>query len=278
MTTAGRHPAPDRLSALWAAWRPSARRLAVTVRPALLPHLRAVDRDQVDDLPATLALSGFRVTPSAVTAALAAGGTRAHAEGWPGPVPTPIADPAGARRGVDAAALAALDGWVAALTGSRLATLAMLQGTPPADVLPTAAPALREALVGPAIAAGLVPAMRAEGPRRHSLPGAPDPEEIAACLARLWECAEREPAWDVRAALLHLGVLWIRPWPGANGRAARLLLNTLRAAAGHRWLVIPPARAGVYTAAVEAARDAGDAEPFCRLVHACSARSSRPPA
>jgi len=183
-----------------------------------------------------------------------------------------------ARRGVAAAALAALDGWTAALVESRLATLALLQGMPPGEILPGAVGHWRKVLTHPAVAAGLVPAARGAGLRRHPLANGPEPEEIPGCLTRLWSLAATEPAWDVRAVLLHLAVCWIQPWPGANGRVARLALNTLRIAAGHRWLSIPAARVDEYAAAVAAALSEGDAGPFCTIVHSCSAHSSRPPA
>jgi hypothetical protein len=272
-------PAPaDRLTALWMGWRPVVRRLALTVRPPLLPHLRAVDRAQAVDIAPTLALSGFRVTGPAVAAALARAGTRAHEAGWPGPLPPPVADPVSARSGVSAAALAALDGWVAALGESRVAILALLQGDRPDTFLPAAVPAWREVMTRPAVAAGLVPSARSRGLRRHELPGAPGPSALATCLARMWSLAAEEPGWDVRAALLHLAVLWIRPWPGANARVARLLLNTQRAAAGHPWLLIPATAAKTYHAGVSAALTQGDAGLFSDLLHACSAHGSRPPA
>ena len=82
----------------------------------------------------------------------------------------------------------------------------------------------------------------------------------------MWELAAAEAAWDLRALLLHLAVLWIRPWPAANGRLARLLLNTLRSAAGHRWLTVPPAERRRYAEACAAACATGDAAPFAALV------------
>ena len=265
-------PGPDQLSALWERWRPELLPLATTVRPALLPHLRAIDHDQSVDIPFSLALSGYLVPQRAVDSAVGSAGCEAQLEGWPA---APVAaDPAPtiSRAGVDAGALAALDGWVAALVAGRVAMLNLLQGSPPGELLPVAVSAWHEALVRPAVAAGLVPAIRAAGPRLFHREGAPSPVRVDACVQRMWELAEAEPAWDVRALLLHLAVLWVRPWPGANGRLARLLLNTLRGAAGHPWLLIPPAHADAYGRACAAACVRGDSAPFARLVAVCAAR------
>ncbi len=139
-------------------------------------------------------------------------------------------------------------------------------------LLPAAATAWHAALTRPAVAAGLVPPVRAAGPRLFHRDDAPAPAAVRTCVTRMWELAAAEPAWDVRALLLHLAVLWIRPWPGANARLARLLLNTLRSAAGHRWLVIPATRRGTYLAACAAACRDGDARPFAGLVAAVAAR------
>ena len=265
-------PGPDQLSALWERWRPGLLPLAATARPALLPHLRAVDHDQTVDIPFSLALSGYAVPLRAVASVVGSAGCEAQLEGWPAAPAAPDPAPAISRAGVDAGALAALDGWVAALVAGRVAMLNLLQGSPPGELLPAAMPAWHEALVRPAVAAGLVPPSRAAGPRQFHLAGAPSPVRVDACVGRMWELAEAEPAWDVRALLLHLAVLWVRPRPGANGRLARLLLNTLRCAAGHPWLQIPPARADAYRQACAAACARGEAGPFARLVAACAAR------
>ena len=265
-------PGPDQLAELWERWRPELAPLAVTARPALLPHLRTIDQDQAVDIPFSLALSGYLVPVRAVASALGAAGCEAQLEGWPGAPAAPDPAPQTSRAGVEAGALAALDGWVAALMAGRIAILNLLQGAPPDTLLPVAVAAWHEALVRPAVAAGLVPAIRAAGPRLFHRDGAPAPQRIDACVARMWELAAAEPAWDLRALLLHLAVLWARPWPGANGRLARLLLNTLRAAGGHPWLSIPPAQADAYLQACTAACVRGDAAPFARLVRACTER------
>jgi len=266
-------PSPaDRLTALWDGWRPALRPLAATARPSLLPHLRDVDRDQTVDVPFTLALSGFAVPVRAVASALGNAGPEAHLEGWPAAIAPPDPRPTDSRAGVDAAALAALDGWAAALVEARVAILHLLQGADPDELLPTAVIDWHAALTRPAVAAGLVPPVRASGHRLFHREGAPAPAAVRTCLGRMWDLAAAEPAWDVRALLLHLAVLWIRPWPGANARLARLLLNTLRSAAGHRWLLIPASRREGYLAACATACTEGDARPFAGLVATVAAR------
>jgi hypothetical protein len=265
-------PGPDNLAAAWARWQPVLEPLGATARPSLLPHLRTADRDQAIDIPFSLGLSGFDVPVRAVASALGQAGTEAHLEGWPAAVPPPDPDPAASRRDVGNESLAALDGWVAGLVRSRITVMFLLQGAPTADVLPLAVQDWHAALVAPAIAAGLVPAIRAGGPRLFHAEGCPAPGDIPACLDRMWELAEDEPRWDVRGLLLHLAIQWVRPWPAANGRLARLLLNTLRVAAGHSWLTIPTDRAEDYVAACERALAPGDGGPWADLAAACATR------
>lgn len=263
---------PEDLHALWQQWQPQLAPLAATSRPSLLPHLRTVDRDQGVDVPFSLALSGFAVPVRAVASALGSAGTEAHLEGWPAAVAPPDPDPETSRRGVPGPALAALDGWVAGLVRSRIATMFLLQGMSTAEVLPLGIQDWHGALVAPAVAAGIVPAIRAGGPRLFHHDGAPAPAAIASCLDRMWQLAEDEPRWDVRALLLHLAILWIRPWPSANARLARLVLNTLRTAAGHAWLTVPTQRVEDYHAACRTALVDADAGPFADLAAACATR------
>ena len=96
------------------------------------------------------------------------------------------------------------------------------------------------------------------------------PAAAANLRSSIWSAAEQQPSWVARGVLLHLAVHRARPWPTGVGRTARLLMNTLVAAAGHRWLSIPAARRQEYDFTVAVALGTGDAGPFCRLLVSCA--------
>lgn len=205
-------------------------------RPALLPHLRAVDAAQQSDLPHTLALSGIPATDQDARTALTAAGPGAVAAGWPAPPP-----------GVEGRTENAIAGYAEALLEARLAILRLLQGARPETVLAQNLASWRNLMVGEEVAG---------------------PDDVLP--SSVWTAAEQQPSWAARGILLHLALWRARPWPSGTGRTARLVMNTLIAAAGHRWLVIPGTRRQEYDFTITVACDTGDARPFCHLLAACA--------
>jgi len=208
-------------------------------RPSLLPHLRAVDEAQEADATHTLALSGIAATSGAVRSALSAAGPRAVAAGWPAALP-------GAAT-VAARLNPALTGYAEALLEARLAMLLLLQGSAPETLLAQNLNSWRILITGEEVT-----------------------YEPNAVPSSIWSAAEGQSSWVARGILLHLALHRARPWSTGTGRTARLLMNTLVAAAGHPWLSIPGTRRNEYRATVDAALLTGDAAPFCRLLAACA--------
>jgi len=211
------------------------------VRPQLLPHLRTIDEAQISDAVRTLELDGFIFTLQQVLAAMVPGAPRVVDAGWPGPLPRPAV---GANV-PDGPHDTTLNDYADALCISRLTILELLQGAEAVTTLVAAYPRWRSCVAG-------------EAP---TTAGAPTKD-----LAVMWELAAQEENWGVRAALLHLAVWRLEASAPGVGRLARLVMNTVRAAAGHTWLSLPPDLDDDYRRAVTSALTHGDAGPWAQLL------------
>ena len=240
------------LTVLWPRWRDvlaEAPDLQRVVSPPLLPHLRSVDEAQLADTIQTLALDGSNFTRRQIRTALDSRALEVSAAGWPGPL-TPLEMGGQApERTTDVA----LGDYAHALSESRLTILELLQGAEAVATLAAVYPRWRRSC---------------DGERPVS-----DRSE-AADLAGMWDLTAREGNWNLRAALLHLAVWRLESPARGAGRLARLVMNTVRAAAGHSWLSIPMDRVDPYRHAVAAALDEGDARPWAHLLAALEPRST----
>jgi Fic family protein len=75
---------------------------------------------------------------------------------------------------------------------------------------------------------------------------------------------ESEPT--VRVVLGHFVFVYIHPYMDANGRMGRFLMNTMMAAGGYPWTIVPVDRREDYMAALEAASVGQNIEPFARFL------------
>jgi Fic family protein len=71
---------------------------------------------------------------------------------------------------------------------------------------------------------------------------------------------EQDPA--VRVVLGHFVFVYIHPYMDGNGRMARFLMNTMMAAGGYPWTVIPLSEPKAYMASLEQASVGEDIRPF----------------
>jgi len=76
--------------------------------------------------------------------------------------------------------------------------------------------------------------------------------------------AEEDPA--VRVVLGHFIFVYIHPYMDGNGRVARFLMNTMMAAGGYPWTVIPLSERHVYMTALEKASVGEDIAPFAAFL------------
>jgi Fic family protein len=70
----------------------------------------------------------------------------------------------------------------------------------------------------------------------------------------------------VRVILGHFIFVYIHPYMDGNGRMARFLMNTMMAAGGYPWTVIPLPERKAYMASLEKASGGEDIEPFADLL------------
>lgn len=75
---------------------------------------------------------------------------------------------------------------------------------------------------------------------------------------------ERDPA--VRVVLGHFVFVNIHPYVDGNGRMARFLMNTLLAAGGYPWTVVPVESRNDYMEALESASVEGNLVAFSQLI------------
>ncbi len=75
---------------------------------------------------------------------------------------------------------------------------------------------------------------------------------------------ERDPA--VRVVLGHFLFVYIHPYIDGNGRMARFLMNTMMAAGGYPWTVIPLPEQKAYMASLEKASVGEDIGPFAHFL------------
>ncbi|MGD9548345.1 MAG: Fic family protein [Candidatus Krumholzibacteriia bacterium] len=245
-------------------------------RPALVQHLAATADRMVDDTWHSLRLAGLGVDRELVRAlAERRQGATARSPLWP------AADPvARITRGetfaalpgdTDPVVLVSVQGHLDALDLARMMVLDLMQGAD-ADLSRDRLRRLYLVLMRPWAQAGLMPARSLRRYRERA--GAvfpadwipPAPRDVAPCLEALrgWHAARPCDA-AVRAAAVHLGLLWIQPWMRGNGRMARLVQNVLQAGAGQPWRTIPGDRRADYLAAAAAALQTGDCRGFCGL-------------
>jgi fido (protein-threonine AMPylation protein) len=73
-------------------------------------------------------------------------------------------------------------------------------------------------------------------------------------------CEETDPG--VRVVLGHFLLVYIHPYMDGNGRMGRFLMNTMTAAGGYPWTVVPMAERNAYMAALEEASVRENIAPF----------------
>lgn len=120
------------------------------------------------------------------------------------------------------------------------------------------------ALIAPEVAAGLRRPAELAGYRRgpvrirNSRHIPPRAEALGDLLPAFFDLltAESDPA--ARVVLGHFVFVYIHPYADGNGRIGRFLMNTMLAAGGWPWLVVPVERRDAYMAALERASVEGE--------------------
>lgn len=98
---------------------------------------------------------------------------------------------------------------------------------------------------------------------RHVPPAA---DQVGECMDTLFTLIANEPHPGVRATLGHLFYECIHPYMDGNGRTGRFLMNTLFAAGGYPWTIVPIERRDDYIGAMAKGSEEHDATALTQLL------------
>lgn len=127
-------------------------------------------------------------------------------------------------------------------------------------------------MFAPSVAAGLLRASDLAGYRngqvfiRNSMHVPLNKEAVRDAMPAFFELLSEEEHPAVRVALGHFIFVFIHPYMDGNGRIGRFLMNTMMAAAGYPWTVIPLSERATYMATLEKASVEEDIEPFASFL------------
>lgn len=129
-------------------------------------------------------------------------------------------------------------------------------------------------LFGPSVVAGILKPADLAGYRngpvyiRRSMHVPPSHEAVRELMPAFFELLQNEAAPAVRVVLGHFVFVYIHPYFDGNGRMGRLLMNTMLAAGGYPWTVVPVESRADYMAVLEAASVDQNIAPFARFLGA----------
>ena len=127
-------------------------------------------------------------------------------------------------------------------------------------------------MFAPSVAAGLLRASDLAGYRngqvfiRNSMHIPLNKEAVRDAMPAFFDLLRAEEHPAVRVALGHFIFVYIHPYMDGNGRMGRFLMNTMMAAAGYPWIVIPLSERKMYMAALEKASVEENIEPFAAFL------------
>lgn len=123
-------------------------------------------------------------------------------------------------------------------------------------------------LFAPSVSAGVIAPKDLAGYRngpvfiRQSRHVPPRCEAVRDLMPVFFQMLAAETSAAVRVVLGHFVFVNIHPYMDGNGRIGRFLMNTMLAAGGYPWLVIPVEKRDAYMASLETASVEGDIVPF----------------
>ena len=127
-------------------------------------------------------------------------------------------------------------------------------------------------MFAPSVAAGLLRASDLAGYRngqvfiRNSMHIPLNREAVRDSMPAFFDMLRAEEHPAVRVVLGHFIFVYIHPHMDGNGRMGRFLMNTMMAAAGYPWTVIPLSERKAYMAALEKASVEESIEPFAAFL------------
>ena len=203
-------------------------------------YLRHIDNLYTSDAYHSLSIEGYRVSPELIE--------RVKSGDW-----NPNQDK-GVREHRNAMAAR---GYWQAFQAVKLSVEKILDGANPGTI------ALQEhgnwyrELWAPSVTAGILRPGDLAGYRnghiyiRSSKHAPPNPEAVRVLMPALFELLEEETEAAVRVVLGHFFFVYIHPYMDGNGRIGRFLMNTMMAAGGYPWTIVPVQKRDGYMTALE---------------------------
>jgi hypothetical protein len=127
-------------------------------------------------------------------------------------------------------------------------------------------------LFAPSVAAGLLKPAGLAGYRngqvyiRKSMHVPLNREAVRDAMPAFFDLLREEPDAAVRVVLGHFMFVYIHPYMDGNGRVGRFLMNTMMAAGGYPWTVVPVNERNIYVNALEKASVGEDIGPFAEFL------------
>ena len=94
----------------------------------------------------------------------------------------------------------------------------------------------------------------------------PNIEAVRDLMPAFFDLLEQEEEPGVRVVLGHFIFVYIHPYMDGNGRIGRFLMNSMMAAAGYPWTIIPLDTRNDYMSALESASTDQNIKPFTRFI------------
>jgi len=251
-------PYVNRLRMMWAAMREPVLKNFPT--PPGLPknaasYLKRVDDLYTNDAYHSLSIEGYRVSTELIE--------RVRSGNW-----NPDTDKNDRE---NRNALAARGYWQA-FQAVKQSLESVLRGDNPGAVADRDHPDWYRELFGPSITAGILQPADLAGYRdgpvfiRRSMHVPPSRDAVRELMPAFFELLTNETEPAVRVVLGHFMFVYIHPYIDGNGRMGRFLMNTMMAAGGYPWTIIPVERRDDYMNALEAASVGQNIAPFTKLL------------
>jgi fido (protein-threonine AMPylation protein) len=258
LTARDRSPYVNRMRLMWEAMRgpviesfPPAPGLPKDTKT----YLKTVNDAYVRDAYHSLSIEGYRVSPDLIE--------KVRKGTWN--PDTNAAD----REQRDA--LAARGYWLA-FQAVQESLKQILKGENPTDVADEDHGNWYREMFAPGVTAGLLRASDLAGYRngqvyiRRSMHVPPSREAVRDLMPVFFDLLRNETEPAVRVVLGHFTFAYIHPYMDGNGRIGRFLMNTMLAAGGWNWTVIPVEKRDAYMAALESASVRQDIKPFVNFL------------
>jgi len=217
----------------------------------LRAYLQGVQEAYVTDAYHSLSIEGYRVTPELIE--------RVRSGSW---------NPKANDRDREQTSAMAARGYWQAFQVVEKSIERVLKGENPGTVADEDHRAWYREMFAPSVAAGIVKPADLAGYRngqvyiRQSMHVPLNRDAVRDAMPAFFDLLTEEKDAAVRVVLGHFIFVYIHPYMDGNGRMARFLMNTMMAAGGYPWTVIPLPERKVYMASLEKASVGEDIGPF----------------